>query len=342
MKQIYWIVGIAVVAIGAFLVTRTEKDAVVEVTDQCGDIVIGEMDWASGEFLARVDGMILSQGYGCNISYLTAGTVPQITSMNEKGTPTFASEVWANASKTLIDAAEAEGRLARLNLKPIDGAGEGWWIDPAMMEKHGFKTVDEVLARPDLFPHPEDPSKGGFHTCPAGWGCELANANMFRAFDMEAKGWKMVEPGSGAGLDGSIAKAGERGEPWFGYYWAPTTMIGKYNLQPLDFNEGYDAENWDACIVLPVEDCANPQRTRWTTSEVVTLAQASFVNDSPTAANYVKTRSLTVPQLGKYLKYMDANQATGEDAAIEFLMNEQAIWSNWVTAEAAERIKNAL
>ena len=29
---------------------------------------------------------------------------------------------------------------------------------------------------------------------------------------MEAKGWKLVDPGSAAGLDGSIAKAVERGE----------------------------------------------------------------------------------------------------------------------------------
>ena len=69
-----------------------------------------------------------------------------------------------------------------------------------------------ILERPDLFPHPEDPSKGGFHICPPGWNCELSNRNHFRAWGMEAKGWKIVETGSAAGLDGSIAKAAERGE----------------------------------------------------------------------------------------------------------------------------------
>ena len=33
-----------------------------------------------------------------------------------------------------------------------------------------LKTIDDIIARPDLFPHPEDPSKGGLHTCPSGWG----------------------------------------------------------------------------------------------------------------------------------------------------------------------------
>ena len=56
----------------------------------------------------------------------------------------------------------------------------------------------------------------------------------------------------------------------------------------------------------------------------------------------VQTRALTVPELGKYLKYMDANQASGEDGAIEFLLNEEAVWSKWVTPDAAKRIKKAL
>ena len=43
---------------------------------------------------------------------------------------------------------------------------------------------------------------------------------------MEKKGWKLIDPGSAAGLDGSIAKASDSGEPWFGYYWNPTSMVG--------------------------------------------------------------------------------------------------------------------
>ena len=312
------------------------------LAEECGKIIIGEMNWASGEFLAQLDGLILSEGYGWEVEYLTAGTVPQITSMNEKGKPHFASEVWANASKALIDKAEAEGRLVRLNPKPIEGASEGWWIDPKTQQAHGLKTLQDVLSRPDLFPHPEDSTKGGFYTCPAGWGCELANANLFRAFDMESKGWKMVQPGSGAGLDGSVAKAIERGNPWFGYYWSPTSLIAKYNLKGLDFGSDFDRAHWDNCIALPVEDCKMPKPISWTEPEVVTLAQADLVQQLPEIANYVKVRTLALSQLNKYLKYMEANQASGEDAAVEFILNEEPLWKSWVTANAADRIKKSL
>jgi glycine betaine/proline transport system substrate-binding protein len=93
-----------------------------------------------------------------------------------------------------------------------DGVGEGWWIPPATLEAHPeLTTAEAILARPDLFPHPEDASKGAFVGCPAGWGCQLINAQQYIGWDMEAKGWLLVDPGSAAGLDGSMAKAVERG-----------------------------------------------------------------------------------------------------------------------------------
>lgn len=309
----------------------------------CGDVVIGEMNWASGEFLAQLDGFIMTEGYQCNVEYLTAGTMPQITSMTEKGTPDLASELWANAAAIAINNAVEEKRLVKLNPAPITGAGEGWMMSAAAAAAHPeLKTIDDVIARPDLFPHPEDPSMGGLHNCPSGWGCQLVTDNLFRAFDMEAKGWKLIDTGSGAGLDGSIVKASEREQNWLGYYWAPTTLAGKYNLKLVDFNSGFDQEHWDTCLVKPVEECDNPQRSTWTESEIVSLAQVDFATRAPAVAEYVKNRTFDADLLNKYLTYMDDNQASGEEAALEFILNEEATWSTWVSEDAAKAINEAL
>ena len=45
---------------------------------------------------------------------------------------------------------------------------------------------------------------------------------------MEKKGWKLIDPGSAAGLDGTISKASDSGNTCLGYYWKPTSMVGKY------------------------------------------------------------------------------------------------------------------
>ena len=341
MKNIILGLGVLAVAVAIFFGVKKEEKA--EVAADCGKVVVGEMNWASGEFLARLDGLIMKEGYGCEVEYLTAGTMPQITSMNEKGTPDIASEMWANAAAVAIDAAIQENRLVKLNPSPITGAGEGWMMSAAAAAAHPeLKTIDDIIARPDLFPHPEDPSKGGLHTCPSGWGCQLSTNNLFRAFDMEAKGWKLIDTGSGAGLDGSIAKASERGENWLGYYWAPTTLAGKYNLKLVDFNSGFDQDHWDNCIVKPVEECADPQRSTWTVSEVVSLAQVDFATRVPQVADYVKNRTFEADLLNKYLSYMHDNQASGEQAALEFMLNEEAAWTQWVSKEAATQIKKAL
>ena len=144
----------------------------------CGNITIAEMNWASAEFLANVDKIILEKGYGCDVEMVAGATMPTFTSMNEKGQPDIAGELWANAVSIPLKKAISEGRLHSINDGPITGLGEGWWLPPHTVKKHPeLKTALDVLKNPQLFPHPEDSSKGAFIGCPAGWGCQLANNN---------------------------------------------------------------------------------------------------------------------------------------------------------------------
>ena len=80
-------------------------------------------------------------------------------------------------------------------------------------------TLQAVLERPDLFPDKEEPGKGRFYTCPPGWGCEIVNANLYKAYGVDTAGFTLFNPGSGEGLAGAIARAYERKQPIFAYYW---------------------------------------------------------------------------------------------------------------------------
>jgi glycine betaine/proline transport system substrate-binding protein len=237
-----------------------------------------------------------------------------------------------------------EGRLHSVVEGPITELGEGWWIPPHTRKKHPeLKTVLDILKRPDLFPHSEDKSKGAFVGCPAGWGCQLANNNLFRAFEMEKKGWVLVDPGSAAGLDGSLSKAAERGENWFGYYWAPTALIGKYDMVKLDFGVPFAGkENWDGCIAKAEQDCANPKPSAWTKSEVHTVITDRFKKEGGAAVTYLTKRIVPGPVMNAMLVFMADQQAGGADAAVEFLKKHEAIWSKWVSSDAAKKIKKAL
>ena len=129
--------------------------------EDCGSVSIAEMNWASAGVAAHVDKIILENGYGCTVTLVTGDTMPTFTSMNEKGEPDVAPEMWVNAVRTPLDAAMAEGRLLQLVPLLSEGGVEGWWIPKFLADKHpDIKTVQDALKHPELFPAPEDASKG--------------------------------------------------------------------------------------------------------------------------------------------------------------------------------------
>ena len=310
----------------------------------CGDVSIAEWNWASGELMANVDKMILEAGYGCNVTLVPGATTTTFASMNEKAQPDIAGELWINAVREPLFKAMDEGRLISALEGPITDLGEGWWVTAKFKKENPeLDTVVKILERPDLFPDSEDPSKGAFVGCPAGWGCQLANANLFRAFEMEKKGWKLVDPGSAAGLDGSMTKAVERGQNWFGYYWSPTALVGKHDMQLVPFGiEFAGSENWDGCIVKPEQECADPKPSAWTHSEVHTVVTKQFKEKGGVAMDYLSKRVFPGSVMNGMLVYMGDEQASGADAAVEFLKTQEETWTKWVPADVAAKVKAAL
>ena len=102
----------------------------------CGDIQIAEWNWASGELMANVDKIILEAGYDCSVELVPGATTTTFASMNEKGQPDIAGELWINAVREPLNKALDEGSLISANASPITDLGEGWWIPPHTAEKH--------------------------------------------------------------------------------------------------------------------------------------------------------------------------------------------------------------
>lgn len=307
----------------------------------CGTISVADMNWASASFIANVDKFILEAGYDCEVELVPGDTMPTGTSMAEKGEPDIAPELWVNAMRDVLDKSVEEGKLEYAGRSLADGGEEGFWVPKFLVDKHPeLAKISGVLKHPELFPHPEDDSRAGFMGCPSGWNCQITTANFHKAFNMEDSGFDLVDPGSAAGLDGSLAKAYERGEGWFGYYWAPTSFLGKYEMVKVDFEVGHDPKEWHSCSV--VADCADPKPNAWVVSDVFTVTTAGFAEKSPEAYGYVSKRSFTNNFMNKFLKWIDENQASGEEAAEEFLIEHQDVWTAWVTPAVADKVKAAL
>ncbi len=307
----------------------------------CGKVTVANMNWQSAEVLAAIDEFILSKGYGCEVEVVPGDTMPTLTAMMEKGQPDVAPEAWINAVRQPLDAAVAEGRLHYAARSLQDGGVEGWWIPQYVAQAHPqIKTIDDALKHPELFPDQENKGKGAVHNCPAGWNCQITTANAFKAWGAADKGFVLVDTGSAAGLDGSIAKAYERQQGWLGYYWAPTSILGKYEMVKLDAGVPHDKDAWEACNSKT--ECVQPGKSDWARAEVFTVVTDRFRKEGGEAYNYLAARGWNNDTVNQLLAWMSDNQATGADGARHFLRTQEAVWQAWVPAEVAQKVKAAL
>ncbi|MEX2693091.1 ABC transporter substrate-binding protein [Rhizobium mongolense] len=309
---------------------------------ECGNVTIASMSWQSAEVLSNLEKVILENGYGCEAEIIVGDAVPTMTSMSEKGQPDIAPEAWVDLLPEVIKHGEEAGTIEKVGTPLPEGGIQGWWIPQYLADKHpDIKTIADALKHPDLFPDSEDPSKGAIINGPQGWGGTIVTANLFKAYGAEKAGFKLVDSGSAAGLDGAIAKAYERKEGFLGYYWSPTSLLGKYKLVKLDHGVPFDAAEWKRCNT--VADCADPKENDWPKDTIVTLVAKQFADRAgPEVMDYLKKRSWSNDTVNKLMAWMTDNQATGEDGAKHFLKENEGLWTKWVSPEAAQKIKASL
>ena len=307
----------------------------------CARVTIADMNWPSASLMANVDKIILTYGYGCDAELVPGDTMPTFTSMTEKGEPDIAPELWSNSFTKALKKGIAERRLRVAGESLSDGGEEGFWVPKYLADKDpSLATIDGITRNAKLFKHPEDPDKSAFVGCPAGWTCQITSGNLFRALKLADSGFELIDPGSAAGLAGSIAKGYERREPWFGYYWALTAILGKYPMVKVDFGTGTDEKNYEDCISQ--DDCVDPIPTMYPPSPVHTVTTESFASKAPEAYDYLARRAFTNTDMNRLLVWIEENQADGETAAVYFLKNHESVWIPWVSAAVAGRVKKAV
>ncbi len=312
--------------------------ASVAVAADCGKVTIGEMNWGSAQVIANVEKFVLEAGYGCQVELIQTSTVPAVTSMIEKGEPDIASEIWINSVKEVFEKGIQDGLVVSAGNVLSDGGVEAWWIPKYFSEANpDIKTIQDVIANAQKFQDPEDPSKGRFYSCPSGWACKIINGNLFRAYGME-KSFTNFDPGSAEGLAGSIAKAYERKEPWFGYYWAPTSVLGKYPMVQVKLGE-FNAEG-HPCNTK--ENCDSPHAGRYPPSQVLAATTKKFADSNKPVFEFLQKISIPNNVMNTVLAWGEDNQAEGNEMAGYFIQTYGDLWTSWLPSAVADKVKAAL
>tara|TARA_R110002051_G_scaffold70726_7_gene127288 strand:- start:25953 stop:26921 length:969 start_codon:yes stop_codon:yes gene_type:complete len=306
-------------AASALALTLSTTSALAE----CGEVSITEMDWASASVVTSIANFLMTEGYGCDVTVVPTTTVPAITSVAETGEPDIITELWTSYTE-VYEELRAEGKLVEMSKVLSDGGVEAWWIPDYLAEEYPeLTTLEGIKANPELV-------GGRFQDCPTGWGCDVTNFNNFKAAGLGEAGIERFQHGSGETLAAAIAAAYEAREPWFGYYWAPTSVLGKYPMVEVKLPP-YNAE---AHICNGLEDCPTPTLSSYPAANVVTAVTSSFVDREPEVAELLKNMTFTNAQMGEVLAWQEGNNASNEEAAVYFLSTYPEVWGDWLNDEA--------
>jgi glycine betaine/proline transport system substrate-binding protein len=297
----------------------------------CGEVSITEMNWASSQVVTAVAKFIMEQGYGCKVTKVPSATVTAVASMAETNKPDIATEVWVN-SAALYPKLVKEGKVKTLTNVLSDGGVENWWIPKYLADKHPeLKTIDGVLKNPKLV-------GGMFHNCPSGWGCRIANDNLKVAFELEKHGIKVFDHGSGETLATSIASAYADKKPWFGYYWAPTAVLGKYPMVKVDMGP-YKAKVHEC---NQKKDCKTPGKSSYPAAPVLTAVTTTFAKREPAVVEMMSKLSFTNAQMGEMLAWKKDGKKTADETAVYFLTKYKKVWGGWLNDAAKKKLAAVL
>jgi len=192
-----------------------------------------------------------------------------------------------------------------------------------------LKSIKDLPKYWEVFKDEEEPTKGRIYGSIPGWVADEDLRTKVKTYGLD-KTYNYFSPGSDAGLASSIVGAYEKGEPWLGYYWNPTWIMGKYDMTLLK-DEPYSKEKWE-----------NGRASSWPPVDVAVVVHKDFEKKAPEVVAFLKKYSTTSKSTSDGLSYMEQNNVDAKEAAKWFLKEREDIWTKWVPSEVAEKVKAEL
>src|SRR5690606_14681473 len=244
--------------------------------------------------------------------------------------------IWLNSVAEPWAKAEATGKVKRIG--DIYMGGEAWFIPRYTSERlPELKSAADLPKFKDAFKDPEEPSKGRFYGCPAGWVCEVVSGNLYKALGLDDT-FTLFSPGTGATQKAALTAAYQRKENVVFYYWYPTPLVGSMDLVKLDL-PAYDKEK-HACLTDP--NCAKPEPSAYPDNPVFTAVTTQFTQDAPKLTEFLANVKVPLPITNEAMAHMEETESEPDEVARWFLKNHAEVWSKWVPADVAGRVKASL
>jgi len=283
---------------------------------------------------------ILEEGYGYPVETVEVTVAVAQLSLS-KGDIHVWLDCWWWYYLGWYDEAIANGEIENIQIT-MEPCPSFWTIPQWVHEEYNIKTVEDMKEHWELFKDPEDPSKGLFINCPIGWQCQRINSVKMEAYGL-TEYYNIIEPSQGA-QTAALAGAQKKGDPVFGYYWAPTALMGMFDWYYLEEPE-YDPEVWDK-IQAAIEDESLRPLDEACAYEAVSPGNAvwSGLRDmAPDVVAILEKMVVGLEPINKTAAWAKENEVQEwEKAAVWYLRTYEDRWKTWVTDDAYKKVKAAL
>ena len=295
---------------------------------------------------------ITQNGYGYPVEQIT-GTTGTMKVALPAGDLDVAMEMWRQNQNDWYNENTASGKVVDLggsgdNLatgavgQSLETSLQGIYVPTYMIDQNpGLKSVLDLPNFVELFQDPENSSMGVVTNCIIGWQCQKVIRAKWFAYGLNDT-VNLIEPGGAGAIDANIIGAMTAGEPVVSYYWEPTKLISQYDMTLLD-EPAWTAE-CQAAIDAAIEEepyestigCAFPA------SDVHTGVSSAFAARAPEVTAFLGKMFLGALPLADLATWKNDNDKEWDEAAIYYLQNNEAVWTQWVPADVAAKVKEAL
>ena len=269
-------------------------------------------------------------------------TTPVLQSALPKGEVDLTMEGWQQNIPDWYSDQIEKGTIVNLGTT-FEGGPQFFIIPRRVAEEYNIETVLDMEDHWELFQDPQDPSKGVFYNCTIGTQCAEINEVKLEAYGL-TRYYNLVSPGSYDALDAALARGQERSQPVFGYYWAPTALIGSYDWYILE-EPPYDAACWETITSASADTSQRPidQACAYETLPIEKLAHSGLLGKAPDVVEMLRKMNVGLEPINETLAWAsESGVEDWEEAASYYLHTYEDRWEAWVTPKAYEEIKEAL
>jgi len=288
--------------------------------DSSDPIVIPIHNWSSQIVMSHAVGQIF-ESMGNAVEFVTTDSQAVYESVR-MGDVALELEVWEGAFGASFRAALEKGGLHDVGDHNAV-TREDWWYP--MWTKDacpGLPSWEALNACADLFKTAETGDKGRYLDGPVEW---LKHGK--ERVDALGMDFVVVNAGSAAALWAEIGAAEKDKRPVVVFNWTPNFAEAVWPGEFVEFPEWVDGCDKDPSVgpnPNALYDCGNP--AKWYLKKA---AWDGIKDKWPNAYATLEKISFTNPQIAEMAKFVDIDEMEPEEAAAEWLANNESVWKAW-------------